>query len=103
MGRLVGFLLLVRVERDYGFSFQKLCFFQRKDLRTPLTRAEPTTKRVLILTHSYKKDDNKCHHLFYGASNGTRHEPGVNMYAKIAHICLHDEETIDKVKLFLKL
>ena len=49
---------------------------------------------VLILINSNKKADDKSHQLFYGASNGTRHEPN---YAELAQMCLHDEETIDNI------
>ena len=38
---------------------------------------------------------------FYGASNGLNFEPGVNDIVKFAHLCLHDEETIEQVKEFL--
>ena len=36
-----------------------------------------------------------------GASNGINFEPGVNYIVKFAHLCLHDEETIEQVKKFL--
>ena len=36
-----------------------------------------------------------------GASNGLNFEPGVNYIVKFAHLCLHDEETIEQVKKFL--
>lgn len=32
-----------------------------------------------------------------GASNGINFEPGVNYIVKFAHLCLHDEETIEAV------
>ncbi len=36
-----------------------------------------------------------------GASDGLNFEPGVNDIVKFAHLCLHDEETIEQVKEFL--
>ena len=36
-----------------------------------------------------------------GASNGLNFEPEVNYIVKFAHLCLHDEETIEQVKQFL--
>ena len=42
-----------RVERAYGFSFQKLCFFQRKDLRTPLGLRSNQTKLCLVGSHPH--------------------------------------------------
>jgi hypothetical protein len=50
---------------------------------------------------SNKKDLGKYQTLFYGASNGLNFEPGVNVIVKFAHLCLHDEETIDNIKEFL--
>ena len=48
--------------------------------------------------HSNKKDLGKSQSLFYGASNGINFEPGVNDIVKFAHLCLHDEETIEQIK-----
>ena len=48
-----------------------------------------------------KKADNKSHLLFYGASDGINFEPGVNYIVKLAHFCLHDEDTIEQIKSFL--
>ena len=55
-------------------------------------------KRVLILTTFNKKANDKSHRAFYGASNGIRFEP---YCVKFAHLCLHEEETIEQVKEFL--
>ena len=42
-----------------------------------------------------KISDDKSHHLFYGASNGTRDEhDGVNMYTELVLMCLHETEII---------
>ena len=45
-----------------------------------------------------KIPDNKSHRVLYGASNGLNFEP---YYVEFLHLCLHDEETIEEVKLFL--
>ena len=47
-----------------------------------------------------QKDDNKCHHLFYGASNGLNFEP---YCVKLAHYPLHDEYSINTMKMLLQL
>ena len=51
--------------------------------------------------HSNKKDLGKCQSLFYGASNGLNFEPEVNYIVEFLHLCLHDEATIEQIKLFL--
>ena len=51
--------------------------------------------------HTNKTDPDKSRSLFYGASNGLNFEPGVNYIVKFAHLCLHDEDTIEQVKHFL--
>ena len=47
-----------------------------------------------------KKDSEESFKL-NGASDGLNFEPGVNNIVKFAHLCLHEEETIEQVKEFL--
>ena len=63
-------VLLARIKRVYGFSFQKLRFFQRKVLRTLLARARTRAGlnnllRVLILLLYNKIPNNICYSVFY--------------------------------------
>ena len=77
MGRIMGLSWIFCVKRVYGFSFQKLRFFQRKVLRTLQKIRSNSTKcfRILVASRPHhtlnKKDSNKSHCLFYGADNGT--------------------------------
>ena len=69
----------------------------------PRVRTKTRLRLVMgSLPHlTYKIDSDKSRSLFYGASNGINFEPVVNYIVKFAHLCLHDEETIEQVKEFL--
>ena len=76
----------------------------KRQLRTRLTRARTTDWPIGQLGSSIlhdtadKKDSNKSHCLFYGASNGLNFEP---YCVKLAHHLLNDECTINTIKMLL--
>ena len=76
------------------------CYFGDPLTFQPTQNPPNPQKRVFTLTTHNKIHDNKSHRAFYGASNGLNFEP---YCVEFLYLCLHDEETIKNIKMYLNL
>ena len=104
MGRLMGLSWISSTlgkfrNRTFGSSLLN-CLAIRHKCRTEI-RSNSTNASHLVASHPHhtnKKDSNKSHCLFYGASNGIGLEP---YCIEFAQLTIHEAELMQQVNSFL--